>query len=185
MGKQAKVKEATNIPSGGPLPGEGLDANGVERPTGTDAGEDPANDGTGRQVTQALTSPVEGPPVPNFKPVPLADSTYQRGFQRFEHVGDTFMGWFVRCISKNGDDAVGKYDAIEMERYPDGSSTLLPGTQQLWEFFNDVVAEDAERSRNLFSVTLTERVMQKDDPSKVHFLRFALGEEARPDFLRK
>lgn len=166
MAKQAKEKEVVNIPSGGPLPGEG---------------EDPANE-VRTEITQPVASPVASPApaakVPSFKPVPLADSPYQRGFQQFKEVGDTFVGWFVRAISRNDADAVGKYDALEFERYPDGTSTLLPGTQQNWEFFNDVVAEDAQRSRHLFSVTLIEKVMKKDNPEEVHFFRFAYGEDA-------
>ncbi len=152
--------------------------------------DDPAND----QRPDATPVPIHpadpGLEVraqgPVFKPVPLSESPYQRGFQKFDSPGDTFAGYFDRCISKNDDDAIGKYDAISMYRYPDGAPTLLPGNEQLWSFFNEVVAQGADpvRTRHLFSVTLTEVVPDKDDPTKVGFKRFAIGEEDRPAFYK-
>ena len=148
--------------------------------------DDPAND----QRPDATRLPVSEDDVraqgPQFKPVPLSESPYQRGFQKFDSPGDTFAGYFDRCISKNDPNAIGKYDAISMYRYPDGAPTLLPGNEQLWAFFNEVVAQGADpvRTRHLFSVTLTEVVPDKDDPTKVGFKRFAIGEEDRPAFYK-
>ena len=121
--------------------------------------------------------PASMPPTKRehkFRPVSTEEDKYQRGFKSFREPGDTFVGRFVRAIAPCQDGL--ENSALEFLD-EDGTPWLLPGNQQLWEFFQEHVAQDATRIGHLFQITLVERVMDKDTPNKVKFVRYRIAED--------
>lgn len=200
-----KEKERVEIPDGGPLPGEQV-GDAADGPLEGGRAEDIAEDAPPVEVTEPVQSPtaqairyqddIAGeqptpavPGLPAFKPVSAKESPSQRGFVSFTEArqtspdgrilkrGTTFHGWFKRAIAKDDPESIGKGHVLEFEQWPDRAPVLVPGTEQLWAFFVDIVSEDAARRERLFEIELVQRIMSKEDPTKPRFLRFRLGEQ--------
>lgn len=154
MGTSKKV-DASTVNSGGPLPGE----ENASAPAGA------------VEVSAPLDTPNSAPER-KFGRLSSEEDPYQRGFKRFEVPGDTFVGKFVRAIAP-GEQGL---DNAALEFVDDdGNPWLLPGNQQLWEFFVDKLpANDPRRGRS-WEIALVERVMDKDGKPK--FVRYRIRPE--------